>query len=939
MGWFKKTLLWCAIALVIFTLFGFFAAPLILKSVLLKELSASLNRDVSIGKISVNPFTLRLKIEKVLIAEKGSKETLFSLDEMESKVSPAIIKGNIVLRRMYLKNPYLNIIRNEDGTYNISDLMEKKTPQDPIKGNAKKSTPLVFAFRGVVIENGSVDFLDGPLKKKHIVRELNLTVPFISNIPRDIKTDVQPILSLKVNGSPYIIRGKTKPFADSRETSIDINIDNIDIPYYLAYLPMAIPYKVASGNLDIKLKLIYIDHEDKKEPLFTLTGDIAFTKLTVNDATNKPLLNLPELNISLHSIEPLAGRIRLAKVSIQSPEIMLSRDENGALNIPGIAPEKQMGRTDKKGDRPREVAEKIQEKGEGGSLQFLLDNFELNNGKVIFQDFSFDDPVRIAVEQMEMKGENISLAKDSKGTFFTSLVLNKKGMMNVGGTFGINPLTVEAKTIIKNIDIRPFEPYFTDMVKISVVRGSANANGDLSVTGKDKEDPRVSFRGTASITRFASVDKENADDLFSMESIYLRSIYFQNKPTRLLVKSVALSDFFAHIAINADKTINIEDIFVKEDTPQELAVAKGEKPVGLKSNLTRKEQPPYVKIDAVTLQGGTIDFHDNSVEPHFSRELTEIGGRISGLSSDAKTMADVELRGKFDRYAPLEIVGKINPLREDLYVDLKASFKDMDLSPVTPYSGKYIGYIVDKGKLSFDVQYFIENKKLDSKNSILIDQLTLGNRVESPDATKLPVRLAIALLKDRKGQIKLDIPVTGSLDDPQFSVWRVVLKILVNLLAKAATSPFALLGSLFGGGEELGYVEFDYGRDILTEANVKKLDTLTKALQEKPGLRLDITGHVDVELDREGLKQYLLQKKARTQKLKDLLKKSSANITVDEVKIEPQEYEKYLRLAYKAEKFPKPRNVIGLEKTIPVEEMEKLILTHTEVKNEDLRSL
>lgn len=610
-------------------------------------------------------------------------------------------------------------------------------------------------------------------------------------------------------------------------------------------------------------------------------------------------------SISLHSVEPLARRVRLAKVSIQSPEIMLRRDEDGALNIPGISSEKQKDRTDKKGDRPGEVAEKIQNKEEEDSLQFLLDNLELTNGKVIFQDLSLDDPVSITVEQMELKGENISFARDSKGKFFTSLVLNKKEMMNVGGTFGINPLTVEVKTVIKNIDIRPFEPYFTDRVKISVVRGSANVNGDLSITVKNKEDPHVCFRGTASITRFASVDKENTDDLFSMEALYLKSIDFENKPTRLLVKSVALSDFIAHIAINADKTVNIEDIFVKEDIPQESAIPKGEKPVGPKSDPAKKEQPPYVKIDAVTLQGGTIDFHDNSVEPYFSRELTEIGGRISSLSSDARTMADVELRGKFDRYAPLEIVGKINPLREDLYVDLKASFKDMELSPVTPYSGKYIGYVVDKGKLSFDVQYFIEKKKLDSKNSILIDQLTLGNRVESPDATKLPVRLAIALLKDRRGQIKLDIPVTGSLDDPQFSVWRVVLKILVNLLAKAATSPFALLGSLFGGGEELGYVEFDYGRDILTEANVKKLDTLTKALQEKPGLRLDITGYVDIERDREGLKQYLLQKKARAQKLKDLLKKSSANITVDEIKIEPQEYEKYLRLAYKTEKFPK----------------------------------
>ena len=224
-----------------------------------------------------------------------------------------------------------------------------------------------------------------------------------------------------------------------------------------------------------------------------------------------------------------------------------------------------------------------------------------------------------------------------------------------------------------------------------------------------------------------------------------------------------------------------------------------------------KDEDIPIKIDAVTLQGGTIRFRDESVTPNFSTKLDHIGGRISGLSSKANTTADIELRGILGT-APLEITGKINPLSKDLYVDLKASFKDMDLTPTTPYSGKYAGYAIDKGKLSFDVQYLIENRKLDSKNTVFIDQLTFGERVESPDATKLPVRLAVALLKDRKGQIKLDLPVTGSLDDPQFSVWRIVLKIIVNLLTKAATAPFALIGAMFGGGEDLDYIEFDYGQ-------------------------------------------------------------------------------------------------------------------------------
>jgi len=312
---------------------------------------------------------------------------------------------------------------------------------------------------------------------------------------------------------------------------------------------------------------------------------------------------------------------------------------------------------------------------------------------------------------------------------------------------------------------------------------------------------------------------------------------------------------------------------------------------------------------------------------------------VSGLSAEENTTADVELRGKLNDYAPLEITGRINPLRDDFFVDLKARITDLDLSPATPYSDKYVGYTIEKGKLSLDVKYSIIGRKLDSQNDIQIDQFTFGDRVESPTATKLPVKLAIALLKDRQGVIKLDLPVTGSLDDPKFSVWRIILHVIVNLLTKAATSPFALLGAVFGGGEELSYVEFDYGSAHVTDAAMKKLATLSKALQDRPSLKVDEEGHVDVEKDRQALQQLFYERKIKMQKLKETIRNGQPVPPVDEVKIEPGEREKYLKMAYREEKFPKPKNFLGLVKDIPPAEMEKLMLTHTVATDGDLRAL
>jgi hypothetical protein len=237
------------------------------------------------------------------------------------------------------------------------------------------------------------------------------------------------------------------------------------------------------------------------------------------------------------------------------------------------------------------------------------------------------------------------------------------------------------------------------------------------------------------------------------------------------------------------------------------------------------------------------------------------------------------------------------------------------------------------------VQYVIEGNKLTAQNKFFFDQLTFGEKVDSPEAIKLPVTTAVSLLKDRNGQINLDVPLSGSLDDPQFRVWPIIWQVIVNLITKAVTAPFALLGSLFGGGEELGHVEFDPGSADITAAAEKKLNVLVKALDERPVLKMDIEGYVDPEKDREGLKRAALDQKMKAQKLNEMIRKGEPAVPVEDVEIAPAEYEKYLTLVYKAEKFPKPRNFIGMAKTLPASEMEKLFLTHTQVSDSDLRLL
>jgi hypothetical protein len=927
-----RILIWVAGFFVFFTIAGFFAVPPLLKHLLIKNLSEELHRDVSINQIKVNPYALTIVVRGFTVKERGTTEIFLSFEELFANIQAvSIFKRAIVVREIKLTRPYVKVVRDEDGTYNFSDLLEKAATDTGAP--AKKSQPLQFSINNITIDDGSIDFLDAPKEVFHEITSVNLTVPFVSNMRYYIQSYVQPTFSALVNGDSFAIEGKTKPFADSLETEFNINIEDLDLADYLGYVPSRKKFNLLSGSLDITAKLIYTQNAEKG-PDLEVTGKMTLRDIDLADEKKNSLFKVVETNFEIASIKPLEDLIHLASMNIRSPDVNMRRNKDGTIDIVTIST-LLLGAAKQSGDTqaPQQAKDKK-------PMSILVDVWQWTDGKLRFQDFMTHEPVTIELKNVELEARNVSLAKGSKADVQFSFLMGKTGKMSGKGTIGLDPRLANLSLDVKGLAIGIFQPYFTDKVRVHISSGSVNTSGKFVLDQPEGKDVNARYTGKLLVTEFSAVDKDALEDLLRWKTLSLESLDVSYNPMRFSVRGVSLSDFFAALTIEPDGELNLHQLMVAE----EGAGKKDEKtppktPATKEAVSSEPSMPTNVEIGGITLQGGTIKFTDKYIKPSYSANLTQIGGRVSSLSMKKDMQAEVEVRGKLNDYVPLEILGKVNPWKEHFYVDLTANFRNFELSPLSPYSGKYVGYRIDKGQLSFELKYLIVQNKLESQNRILLDQFTFGDKVESPDATKLPVRLAVALLKDRKGQIKLDLPVSGNIDDPKFSIWKIIWQIVGNLLAKAATSPFALLGALFGGGEELSYLEFDYGRANLTEPNLKKLDTIVKALDDRPALKLDIEGRVDVERDTEGLKNYLVQRKVRAQKLKELMKKESGTIPVDDVKIEPGEYDKFLRMAYDADKFSKPRNIIGLAKTLPVPEMEKLMLTNTAVKDEDLRAL
>ncbi|MGB7502295.1 MAG: DUF748 domain-containing protein, partial [Azonexus sp.] len=458
------------------------------------------------------------------------------------------------------------------------------------------------------------------------------------------------------------------------------------------------------------------------------------------------------------------------------------------------------------------------------------------------------------IDGFSLTADNLSTEPGKKGNVSLKSRINQKGSLKVDGSVQLVPLLTTLKVETQAIPVLPLQPYFTDFLNIELTRGQVSNSGEVTAQ-MDKDGLNAGYKGSLTLGDLLAVDKVNNADFLKWKSLYLGGIDVRLQPMAVNVGEVALTDFYSRLILSKEGRLNLQDIVRTSGgagKPADTAMPVTAPKVAEAAPAAAKPAALPVKIGKITLQGGTVNFSDFFVKPNYTVNVTKVAGRVSGLSSAADTVADLELRGSYANSAPVQVVGKLNPLAAKSFLDIKAEVKGVDLVAFSPYSGKYAGYNIDKGKLSLNVAYKLENKQLTAENRLFIDQLTFGDKVESPDATQLPVNLAISLLKNNRGEIDLNLPISGSLDDPEFSIGGLVIKVIVNLFVKAVTSPFALLGSMFGGGEELSNIEFGPGRATFDDAAAKRLEALAKALNERDSLKLEITGRADPETDKEG---------------------------------------------------------------------------------------
>jgi hypothetical protein len=1052
--------LWFAVFFAFVGLFGYFAAPPLLKSVLLKQLSAELQREVSIERIDINPYALSAKISGLSVTAAGGKE-VFGFDELFLNVSSAsLFQLGLVVDEIRLSGPRVAVARLAEGQYDISDLLEKwLQPSEP-------SPTLRFSLNNIQLQNGQIAFDDQPAGKQHVISAIKLNVPFVSSLPYQADITVEPHFSAVLAGSPLVLEGKSKPFSQNRESFLNLDIEHFDLGAFKAYVPAALPFRLQSATVDSSLQLVF---KELPGQLFSLSlaGKAQLSGLTVQDSHAQSLIGWKKLDVELDDTDLINQRFGIQKVALDGLDVTLAVNKQGEMNWLQIAEQlSAKSATEPSANSATAPAKKpLATASTAPAPSWSLNAFELSNARVRWQDDSNVKPVRgelrniqaklgkidsqwaaplllndvswqmdlgerFRVEQFHLSEVKVDLAshrvdiaaldnnktqirllrnkegqiewlnppvlktvkavreekKDTqpwqinftklavndlmfrledqtaspaavqlidgfnllaeglstepgkKGKLTLQTRINQKGQLNVDGSLQLLPLAFNVKVETQAIPLLPLQPYFTDMLNISLTRGQISSHGEVQAE-QGKDGLNALYKGSLTLGDLLTVDKINNADLLKWKSLYVGGIDFRLQPMAVNIAEVALTDFYSRVIVGPTGELNLANIVKKPvaDAGKEVKPAVAALPA---SDVAGKDKPAMpIKITKVTLQGGTVNFSDFFVKPNYTANLTQVGGRVTGLSSAADTVAEMELRGRYAESAPVSVQARLNPFAAKTFLDLKAEVNGVDLVAMSPYAGKYAGYNIDKGKLSLNVSYQLENGQLTADNRLFIDQLTFGDKVDSPTATSLPVNLAISLLKNNRGEIDLNLPISGSLDDPQFSIGGLVVKVIVNLFVKAVTSPFALLGSMFGGGEELSNIEFAAGRASFNEPANKKLEALAKALRDRDSLKLEITGRADPESDKEGLKWAAIDRAVRTEKQQELIKKGVESNSLETLELSEAEYPVYLQRAYKEAKFPKPRNMVGMQKDLPREEMEKLMLTYLPATPDDVRQL
>ncbi|RON17882.1 hypothetical protein BK662_06130 [Pseudomonas frederiksbergensis] len=819
-------------ALALYSLLGFLILPGIALRIANQQLANYATTPATISRIELNPFSLEVTLWGLVIGEPGKEqvgfERLYANLQIDSLWTKALHLSDIELDK-----PKTEILFGKDGKLNLLGLFKipasEPTPVDP---DAK---PFPLRVERIKLAGGSVHFEDARPSEpiEFLYDKLDFELKNLSTLPED-SADMT-LVAIGPAGGQIDWTGNFSLIPIASEGKLKITDGKMKSfwPYVRDAVPLVLEDGVVSLSTDYKLNLA------KETELLLSNVAVSVAPFAIKAPDGRPLAKLERLDISETTVDLAKQQVVVGKIRSQKLETWAALEADGQLDWQKLFASQPSKAATKANAEPTSTpaaadSPKPEPTAPSKPWQVLLKDVQLRDYQVHLADRKAQPEVALELGPLNLDLQNFDSLNGSPFNLKLDTGVGKQGKITADGVVNLAPISAKLNVQTKDIDLRVAQSYINPFIRLELRSGMLGS--DLAVDLKSTEPLAFSVTGRAQVDQLHTLDTLKTRDFLKWQQLVLEGLNYQHGDS-LSIDKVNLFQPYARFMINDDRTTNIDDLLIPQPADSGATTAAAKPAAG-------KEKPLGIHIGGIAINDGSANFADFSLTPNFATAIQQLNGKIGTIDSRQAKPASVDVKGKVDRYAPVTIKGSVNPFDPMASLDIATSFKRVELTTLTPYSGKFAGYRIRKGRLNLDLHYKITNGQLLAENKVVVEQLQLGEKVDSPDAVSLPLKLAIALLKDVDGKISIELPVSGDLNNPQFSVMPIIWQTLRNLIVKAAAAPFKMIGGLVSGGgsEDLGTVAFAPGSSDLSKDAETALVKLSQALKERPALRLEIEG-------------------------------------------------------------------------------------------------
>ncbi|MDD1012543.1 DUF748 domain-containing protein [Pseudomonas rubra] len=817
-------------AVALYSLLGFLILPGVALRIANQQLASYATVPAHLQRIELNPFSLELTLWGLQIGEPGKEqvgfERLYANLQLDS-----LWTGALHLAGVELDKAHTELLFAKDGSLNLAQLF-KLPPSEP-KPQEPASDPFPLRIDSIKLSEGYLHFQDlrpsEPIE--FLYDSMNLELKNLSTLPED-STDMS-LVAIGPAGGRIDWSGTFSLVPLASEGTLKVTDGKMKAfwPYVRDAVPLVLEEGVVSLDTHYKLNL------SKETELLLDNTSVSIAPFAIKAPDGRPLARLARLDVSETSIDLAKQLVTVGKIRSEKLETWAAVESDGQLDWQKLFASQPAKATPKEKAEPAaataDAEQQTAAQAPSKPWQVLLKDVQLRNYQVHLADRSQKEPVALDVGPLNLDLQNFDSLNQSPFTLKLDTGVGKQGKLQAAGEVNLAPVSAKLKVSTQDIDLRIAQAYISPYIRLELRSGMLGS--DLNVDLKSTTPLAFSIDGKAQVNQLHTLDTIKDRDFVKWQQLNLDGLSYRHGDA-LSIGKVTLKQPYARFMINEDRTTNVDDLLIAQP-----ATAQAKAPSTTKA---AAEKPLGIRIGAIDINDGSANFADFSLTPNFATAIQQLNGQIGTIDNRQPKPAKIDIKGKVDRYAPVTIKGSLNPFDPMAALDIATSFKRVELTTLTPYSGKFAGFRIRKGRLNIDLHYVITQGKLKAENKVVVEQLQLGEKVDSPDAVDLPIRLAVALLKDTDGKISIELPVTGDLNDPQFSVMPIVWQTLRNLVMRAAQAPFKFIGGLVSGGDaqDLGNVAFVAGSSDLSADAQSALDKLANALKERPALRLEIEG-------------------------------------------------------------------------------------------------